>query len=56
MSAAYALWLAFWLAGAVASFIGACLGPTGLIGACFICVLVLLESLYADVTETETEE
>lgn len=48
LTAASALWLAFWLAGAVACFIGACLGPPGLLLACFICVLVFLESLYTD--------
>lgn len=48
MSAASAVWLAFWLAGAIACFIGACLGPSGLLVACFICVLVFLESLFTD--------
>lgn len=48
LTAASALWLALWLAGAVACFIGACLGPSGLLLACFICVLVFLESLYTD--------
>lgn len=42
------MWLALWLAGAVAAFVGACLGPSGLLGVSFICVLVFLESLYTD--------
>lgn len=46
MSAAAMAWLALWGGGAVACFIGACKGPSGLLLASFICVLVLLESIY----------
>lgn len=48
LTAAAALWLALWLAGAVACFIGACLGSPGLLLASFICILVFLESLFTE--------